>query len=321
MASPGVSVIIPTFNRASIVGEAIESVLSQSRPPKEVIVVDDGSTDDTLRQLEAFGDRIIVVSQANAGAAAARNAGAARATGDWIAFNDSDDRWSPDRMALLEADLAVAPPEVVAHVTNVRFLGTGATRNWFDLIGVELVPGEVAVSKVPLRHFLHSFFLIGAAFRRDCFVALGGFNTAFPVDEDAELAHRLAELGDFWLRGDVLADSIRKPGDKDALSLLRSRDPVAACALKEQQFRNVLGNSTKREHRILAAQALSSCLLDQARLIRLRQSPGSYRGKLVEAALAHPDRIKGVVKALYHALSPDAHARGRQKSFRAVAEP
>lgn len=321
MSRPSISVIIPTYNRAGIVGEAIESVLGQSHPPDEVIVVDDGSTDDTLRVLEAFGGRIIVVSQANAGAAAARNAGAARATGDWLAFNDSDDRWSPDRVALLRADLAQAAPTVVAHVANVRFLGSGDTRYWFDLIGLQLQPGEVEISSIPLRYFLHSFFLIGAAFRRDAFLKLGGFDADFPVDEDSELAHRLAEVGDFLLRGDILADSIRKKGDLAALSLLRAKDPVAACALKERQFRNVMTTSTKREHQTLAARALSSCLLDQAGLIRSGQLQGSYAGKLAESIGAHPNTVKGAIKALRHLFFAKQNHRARKNSFRSVAEP
>jgi glycosyltransferase involved in cell wall biosynthesis len=88
-----ISVIIPTFNRATLVVEAVQSVLDQSIQNTEVIVVDDGSTDNTRQQLDAFGDRIRVVYQANAGVNAARNHGIALAQGDYVALLDNDDLW------------------------------------------------------------------------------------------------------------------------------------------------------------------------------------------------------------------------------------
>lgn len=93
-----VSAIIPTYNRVDFVAEAVESVLAQTAPVEEIIVVDDGSSDDTLERLGSFGDRIRVISQTNAGPSAARNHGLRLATGDFIAFLDSDDTWMPDKI-------------------------------------------------------------------------------------------------------------------------------------------------------------------------------------------------------------------------------
>ncbi len=86
-----ISVIIPTFNRAALICSAIDSVLNQSRPADEVIVVDDGSTDDTLRELRRYGSRIKTLAQPNRGCSAARNAGLRAAGGDFLVFLDSDD--------------------------------------------------------------------------------------------------------------------------------------------------------------------------------------------------------------------------------------
>ncbi|MCP9450835.1 MAG: glycosyltransferase family 2 protein, partial [Nitrospira sp.] len=80
-----VSVIIPTYNRARLVAEAIESVLRQTRPPREIIVVDDGSTDDTKQVLASFGDRIIALYQENQGVGSARNRALAVAQGRYLA--------------------------------------------------------------------------------------------------------------------------------------------------------------------------------------------------------------------------------------------
>ena len=97
--SPGepglVSVLIPTFNRAYILGKTIESVLAQTYQSLEIIVVDDGSTDDTRTLVATFDSRVRYIYQENAGLAAARNAGLAAAQGEFIAFQDSDDLWLP----------------------------------------------------------------------------------------------------------------------------------------------------------------------------------------------------------------------------------
>lgn len=97
-SSAGVSVIIPTFNRATHLPRAIDSALGQTLAPDEVLVVDDGSTDDTRSVLEGYGDRIHCLWQENRGAAAARNRGLALARGRWVAFLDSDDAWLPRKL-------------------------------------------------------------------------------------------------------------------------------------------------------------------------------------------------------------------------------
>lgn len=88
-----VSVIIPTYNRARLVAEAIESVLRQTRPPREIIVVDDGSTDETRQVLASFGNRILAIHQDNKGVGGARNRALEVAQGRYLAFLDSDDLW------------------------------------------------------------------------------------------------------------------------------------------------------------------------------------------------------------------------------------
>ncbi len=93
---PATSVVIPTFNRSALVTRAINSVLSQTYPPSEIIVVDDGSTDDTPAVIQRFGERVRYLRQERGGASKARNYGVAEAASDWIAFLDSDDVWVED---------------------------------------------------------------------------------------------------------------------------------------------------------------------------------------------------------------------------------
>jgi glycosyltransferase involved in cell wall biosynthesis len=103
---PSVSAIIPTFNRAHFVSIAINSVLAQSRPADEIIVVDDGSTDKTAEVMADFGSRIRYVKQLNSGPSAARNHGMRIASCDYIAFLDSDDIWTSDRLERQVAAMA-----------------------------------------------------------------------------------------------------------------------------------------------------------------------------------------------------------------------
>ncbi|MCO8146835.1 glycosyltransferase family 2 protein [Rhodovulum tesquicola] len=107
---PGISCIIPAWNAAAFIEEAIDSVASQDRQVDELIVVDDGSTDDTAALVSARpGVRLL--QQANAGVAAARNAGLAAATGDFVAFLDADDLWTPRKLSL-QMSAFLADPEL-----------------------------------------------------------------------------------------------------------------------------------------------------------------------------------------------------------------
>ena len=89
-----VSVIIPNFNRETLIGDPLENQLAQTAPPHEIIVVDDGSTDKSVEVIRSFGSKIKLIEQTNQGPGAARNAGLSIATGEFIQFQDSDDLFS-----------------------------------------------------------------------------------------------------------------------------------------------------------------------------------------------------------------------------------
>jgi GT2 family glycosyltransferase len=191
MVSPRVSVIIPNYNRANLVGQTIQSMEQQSLPPHEIIVVDDGSTDGSVAFLRSLGDRIVLIEQANAGPGAARNAGLARATGDYIQFFDSDDLCTPDKIerqvAALEksgADIAYGP---WAHM-------------WID--DGEAVYDTLVAQQGPLRGDPLSAVLSGwtclipcCVMRREAIERVGGYPTAVHTTEDLELIVRALLAG------------------------------------------------------------------------------------------------------------------------------
>lgn len=118
-----VSVVIPTYNRATLIGETIDSILAQTRPPAEIIVVDDGSTDDTETVVARYGavrhHRI-----SNVGPSAARNVGVSLARGSWIAFCDSDDLWRPQKLER-QLHLHTLAPSLEYSFTDFSFFGSG----------------------------------------------------------------------------------------------------------------------------------------------------------------------------------------------------
>jgi glycosyltransferase involved in cell wall biosynthesis len=193
---PLVSAIIPTYNRAHIIGEAVESALAQTYPNLEVIVVDDGSKDDTLARLQKFGDKIRVISQANAGPAAARNRGMEAARGEFIAFLDSDDIWLPEKTERQVDLLQRAGASVPCCLSNILMKWKAGDRLSFDIAwlkpeaeeGVWLNADEVLATRMVL-------FNQGIMIRRDVLQKIGGFDEKIRYLEDVEYPLRLSLEG------------------------------------------------------------------------------------------------------------------------------
>jgi glycosyltransferase involved in cell wall biosynthesis len=177
MGTDSVSVVIPAFNAAGYVARAVESCLAQTYRPKEIIVVDDGSSDGTSEIVAQFPPPVRLIRQTNAGPAAARNHGAQVSTGDWVGLLDADDYWFPDK---LRVQLEYADrPEI------------GVIYSLFDTYAGRPDPLEVGFSD------LWDYNWIGnssALIRRSAFEAVGGFHEARALMsvEDYNLWIRLA---------------------------------------------------------------------------------------------------------------------------------
>jgi hypothetical protein len=198
-AVPTFSVIIPTYNRAAVLPDAIESVFAQSDGDLELIVVDDGSTDDTAAILERYRGRLTVVRQPNAGAAAARNRGLDVATGRYLAFLDSDDAWAPWTVEMLSR-------AVTEFGTPAMMAGQG--RRWDERPRAAREEPRYRASGSFLRASVHrSAFrgMGGLAIRADVVRAAGGFRRAFLIAEDQDLCLRLGDAGGFV---EILAPSL-----------------------------------------------------------------------------------------------------------------
>ena len=129
-----ISVIIPTYNRASTIAQCIESVISQTYPVDEIIIIDDHSTDDTIKLLNKFGDKVSILStEKQSGAQAARNIGIKAAKSDWIAFLDSDDEWLPNKIKEQIATLKTANNNLMTVVHSdcyIKNINSDDTKHW-----------------------------------------------------------------------------------------------------------------------------------------------------------------------------------------------
>ncbi len=184
-----VSVIIPTYNGGRYIRRAIESVLTQTYQDYEIIVVDDGSTDDTAEILQPYRDRITYIYQTNQKLPVARNNGIARARGEYLAFLDSDDLFLPDQLAVQVRALDERP-EVGLVASGYQIVdGNGLLlqerRPWIDRPSITLESLFFGGLAPPVAVML----------RRTWFNDVGGFDPQFLYAEDVDLWYRLAQEG------------------------------------------------------------------------------------------------------------------------------
>lgn len=210
-----VSVIIPTYNRAHLLPRALDSVLSQTYPHVEPIVVDDGSTDGTASLLDGYGDRITVVSQANAGVSAARNAGIRTAKGGFIALLDSDDAWTPEKLASQVAFFQ-ANPEAMICQTEEIWIRNGKRVN--PMKKHKKISGDIFIASLDLCLVSPSAVMM----RRALFDIKGYFNEDFPVCEDYDLWLRISRDTPVYLID--TPGTVKYGGHEDQLSASHSQD-------------------------------------------------------------------------------------------------
>jgi hypothetical protein len=184
-----VSVVIPLYNKADYIRRTLESVLAQSHAAKEVILVDDGSTDDSVDRIaELIGGKVRLVVQDNAGPGPARNRGIAAAGGEWIAFIDGDDLWFEDHLACL-AQLASRFPEADAVASG--FMCSDADCDLSLEAGVESDSDGRQIDYFAIGPKNEVIWSSCVAIRRSTLSSLDGFGSFFP-GEDFDLWARLA---------------------------------------------------------------------------------------------------------------------------------
>lgn len=186
---PKISVIIPNYNRANVIGYTIEAILNQSLKPHEIIVVDDGSTDNSIEVLQQFGDKIKLLTQENKGPSAARNKGVLESSGEFVQFMDSDDIPSLNKLEVQSK---------VALQANADIVIGPWVRGWFN--EKTFTPENIVLQTQPLpkkrtvlEWFLTDWSMVfqQALVRKDLLIEVGLYNEEMIVMEDGDLFVKL----------------------------------------------------------------------------------------------------------------------------------
>jgi glycosyltransferase involved in cell wall biosynthesis len=178
-----VSCVVPAFNAARFLREAIDSVLAQTHPDLDIIVVDDGSTDETATIAGTYGDRLRLVRQENRGPAGARNRGLDCAQGEYVAFLDADDLWLPDKLSRQMVRFRARPA--------LDFCVTGIQNFWMD----ELTEEAARFRGHRFAEALPGYVLQTLAARRALFDTVGRFDPALQPGEDVDWFLRALDRG------------------------------------------------------------------------------------------------------------------------------
>ncbi len=273
---PKVSVVIPTYNRGRYISSTIDSVLRQTFNDLEVIVVDDGSTDDTRDQLEKYNSRIKVIHQKNSERAFSRNTGVANSTGKYIAFLDSDDLWLEDKLEKQVEILDESPDTVLVFGQSQRI----NAENERIETAKRQTKGESGnvFEKLLLRNFIVSATPL---LRREGFETTSGFQTQYIPYEDWEFWLRFSLLGKFHFIPEPLAKYRIHPEQSVKLARAEKIEEVTLALLNDSFKLKPI--SEKIKNKSLGLANLRFCYW-----YLLANQPEKAREKASQAVSLHP---------------------------------
>ncbi len=281
---PNVSVIIPTYNRARLIGRAIQSVLDQTYQNFEIIVVDDGSTDNTIKVIRYFQkiDKRIryIRHDNNKGGSAARNTGIKAAQGDYIAFQDSDDEWFPEKLRKQMRLFAKAPVEVGVVYTGFWRIENGK-KNYIPWPWIAKKDGSVH-EELLKGNFVTTQSIVT---RKECLEKAGMFDERLPRLQDWELVIRLSLYYDFKCIDEPLLNSFYTP---DSISANNAAHIIALKSILLKYFDDFA------KHK----KALSMVYFQIGNSLRLNGDFISGRYYLIKAARINPLDSKIILLAL-----------------------
>lgn len=304
-----ISVIMPTYNCANYIQEAINSILTQTLQPEEIIVVDDGSTDNTASIIASIkDDRIKYLKQKNSGVSSARNMGLNNAIGDFIAFLDADDKWRPT-MLEEQASILNNHPEIVFSFTNfVRFSDlTGEVFidqfSFYPEINkiskASTTEGSITVVKEDAFCTLIKFgeipgYTQSIMYRRDAISNIR-FNCDLRICEDAEFTLRVSTKGKIAFNSKVLLD-VRRHSSNATADISKITFNKLQAILSLQLF-----NELKPHHKVALNERLVKSYIDSA-VISLHigsiKNSISYYLKSFQVKGYYTKKLKGLVRLL-----------------------
>lgn len=248
---PLVSVVIPVYNRAHCIEKTIRSVLNQTWSRKEIIIVDDGSTDKTSDVVKAEFPEVVLLRQENRGVSAARNAGIRAATGKYIAFLDSDDIWFATKLEKQVHDLE-NNPDCILHLTNIILERPHITPEPFNLFTRHSYFINSSVLVTDPLHICLKFDIAKipcSLIRRSSLTEADLFNPELPIYEDTDFFLRLSQKGPWFIIDEPLVRANRYEDDGGNLSSQRLRDPSGCMRLYISIHKELLNRKLPRRDR------------------------------------------------------------------------
>lgn len=287
---PKVSVIIPTYNRSEYVTQAIDSVLAQTYTDYEIIVVDDGSADNTKDVLLPYMDCIRYIYQENAGLSAARNKGIKAAKGDWVAFLDSDDEWLPGKLAV-QMRAVERHPQLVAHMVNVNLTNyNDPYPNSFLHCKFPFEGNEGIIDDPFIPHFKYRTIAMPVAImcRKECAIKVGLFDESFVCGEEYDFVCRLALQGSWGYCWDELVVAYRRCEKTVSLSDLR-KDYTVTLRNRIKTYKKLLVYELTELERKVVLSNLVECLRGLGLKFLLQGQGGEARRAYEEACSIRPE--------------------------------
>jgi len=319
--SPLVSVIIPTYNRAKMIGDTIENVFEQTYQNIELIVVDDGSTDDTKQVLAGYDGRLQWTTQPNAGASAARNRGVEMARGEIVAFQDSDDLWHPSKIQRQVSLLERVGESVVCCICNTDIV-RGDVRVYTSFDNAPICPPYEegvwtnAADVLATRFFI---FCQAVAIRRRVIEKIGGFDERLITMHDHEMAIRLAQEGPWAFIRTLLVT--QRQGTANSISRAVIERPVLLAEENLHMWKIIQERSGEDGGGPLWRETIERQLRNAKRGLKItRMTHGRSRaGRVVGSMASGVERIRtalgrrlpGYPKMKVQAIEPSASVRLR----------
>lgn len=251
--TPLVSVIIPTYNRAHTISQAIDSVLNQTYGNLEIIVIDDGSTDNTKEILAPYGQKITYLSQSNCGVSSARNAGIQQARGEYVAFLDSDDLWYPQKLEK-QIEAIQRNKEYALCLTDIEYVDDAGSHIRFSSL----------CKAIPYNGYLFTYLLQGSGtcsyvttilVKKGVFTTVGLFDESLNTAEDIDMLLRITSRYQAALVDEPLVKYIkyRREGDSNLSDRLFTGNRIRAiqkikeyCPQLAQKHQKLISRRTAR---------------------------------------------------------------------------
>ena len=239
-----ISIVIPSFNRAEVICRAVDSALAQTFPHREIIVVDDGSTDDTAARLLPYGDQLRLLQKGNGGKSSAVNVGVREAKGDWIAILDSDDRWLPDKLEFQMKALKRAGDAYGFCFTDAFYIGnSGGPQTVFERASKRFNQ-EIARIDNPVDYVLappHGIYEQTALIQKHLFKRCGEYDEQLQVGGDTDMIFRLATKTRFLCLNQTLVEIDRGDDRQDGLIDIYRKQQEVLLSERERMYGNWLG--------------------------------------------------------------------------------